>query len=154
MDSVDPGSYRKAIEHPRPTPRWSDTVNEELRSLDENSTWEHVRLEDVPAGVTPISSNLGFRPARARQSVPHPEVARDIFCGHAGRHYGREDLGSLGLRCCEFDSNAYISVDTRIDATNGIWQTDGTGQGEAQIFLPLYVDGVFCSRHQPNEWLP
>jgi len=35
-------------------------VDEELRSLAENSTWEYVGLEDVPAGVTPIISKWVF----------------------------------------------------------------------------------------------
>ena len=81
MDSADPVSYRKPIEHPRLGPRWADAVNEELRSLDENSTWEHVWLEDVLAGVTPISSNWDFRPARAWEGnrVSHTWKLLEIF---------------------------------------------------------------------------
>jgi len=61
MDSADPVSYQEAIEHPRLGQQWSDAVGEELRSLAENSTWDYVRLEDVPAGVTPISSKWVFK---------------------------------------------------------------------------------------------
>jgi len=61
MDSADPVSYREAIAHPRLGQKWSDAVKEELRSLAENSTWDYIRLEDVPAGVTPISSKWVFR---------------------------------------------------------------------------------------------
>jgi len=61
IDSADPVSYREAIAHPRLGQKWSDAVKEELRSLAENSTWNYVRLEDVPAGVTPISSKWVFR---------------------------------------------------------------------------------------------
>ena len=61
MDSADPVSYREAIAHPRLGQKWSDAVDEELRSLAEISTWDYVRLEDVPAGVTPISSKWVFR---------------------------------------------------------------------------------------------
>jgi len=61
MDSADPVSYCEAISHPRLGQKWSDAVDEELRSLAENSTWDYVRLEDVPAGVTPISSKWVFR---------------------------------------------------------------------------------------------
>ena len=56
MDAADPVSYQEAIVHPRFGQKWSDTVDEELRSLAENSTWDYVRLEDIPAGVTTISS--------------------------------------------------------------------------------------------------
>jgi len=61
MDSADPVSYREAIAHPRFGQKWSDAVDEELRSLAENSTWDYVGLEDVPAGVTPISSKWVFK---------------------------------------------------------------------------------------------
>ena len=61
MDSADPVSYREAIAHPRLGQKWSDAVDEELRSLAENSTWDYVGLEDVPAGVTPISSKWVFK---------------------------------------------------------------------------------------------
>jgi len=61
MDSADPVSYREAIAHPRFDQKWSDPVDEELRSLTENSTWDYVGLEDVPAGFTPISSKLVFK---------------------------------------------------------------------------------------------
>jgi len=61
MDSTDPVSYREAIEHPRLGQQWSDAVGEELRSLAENSTWDYVRLEDVPAGVISISSKWVFK---------------------------------------------------------------------------------------------
>jgi len=53
MDSADPVSYREAIEHPSLGQQWLDAVGEELRSLTENSTWDYVRLEDVPASVMP-----------------------------------------------------------------------------------------------------
>ena len=56
LDSADPVSYWEAIAHPRFGQKWSYAVDEELRSLAENSTWDYVGLEDVPAGVTPISS--------------------------------------------------------------------------------------------------
>jgi len=61
MDSADPVSYREAIAHPRFDQKWSDPVDEELRSLTENSTWDYVGLEDVPAGFTPISSKWVFK---------------------------------------------------------------------------------------------
>ena len=61
MDSADPVAYREAIAHPRFGQKWSDTVDEELRSLAENSTWDYIGLEDVPAGVTPISSKWVFK---------------------------------------------------------------------------------------------
>ena len=61
MDSADPVSYWEAIMHPRFGQKWSDAVDEELRSLAENSTWDYVGLEDVPAGVTPISSKWVFK---------------------------------------------------------------------------------------------
>jgi len=41
--------------------RDTDAVDEELRSLAEISTWDYVGLEDVPAGVTPISSKWVFK---------------------------------------------------------------------------------------------
>jgi len=40
IDSADPVSYREAIAHPRHGQKWSDAVDEELRSLAENSTWD------------------------------------------------------------------------------------------------------------------
>jgi len=58
QDSV---SYRKAIEHPRLGKEWSDAVDEELLSLDENSTWDYIQSEDVPAGVEPIGSKWVFK---------------------------------------------------------------------------------------------
>jgi len=61
MDSADPVSCREAIVHPRFGQKWSDGVDEELRSLTENSTWDYVGLEDVPAGVTLISSKWVFK---------------------------------------------------------------------------------------------
>jgi len=61
MDSADPVSYREAVAHPRFGQKWSDAVDEELRSFAENSTWDCVGLEDVPAGVTPISSKWVFK---------------------------------------------------------------------------------------------
>jgi len=61
MDSADPVSYRDAITHPRLGQKWSDAIGEELQSLAENLTWDYVRLEDVPAGVMPISSKWVFR---------------------------------------------------------------------------------------------
>jgi len=61
MDSADPVFYREAIAHPRFGQKWSDAVDEELRSLAENSTWDYVGLEDIPAGVTPISSKWVFK---------------------------------------------------------------------------------------------
>jgi len=61
MDSADPVSYWEAIAHPRFGQKWSDAVDEELRSLAENSTGDYVGLEDVPAGVTPISSKWVFK---------------------------------------------------------------------------------------------
>jgi len=60
-DAADPVSYRMAIEHPRLARKWSEAVQEELQSLDSNSTWEYVRLEDVPAGDNPISSKWVFK---------------------------------------------------------------------------------------------
>ena len=54
-------SYWEAITYPRLGQKWSDAVKEELRSLAENSTWDYVGLEDVPAGITPISSKWVFR---------------------------------------------------------------------------------------------
>ena len=47
--------------HPRFGQKWSDTVDEELRSLAENPTWNYIRLEDVPASVMPISSKWVFK---------------------------------------------------------------------------------------------
>jgi len=61
MDSADPVSYQEAIVHPRFGQKWSDAVDEKLRSLAENSTWDYVGLKDVPAGVTPISSKWVFK---------------------------------------------------------------------------------------------
>jgi len=61
MNSADPVSYREAIPHPRFGQKWSDAVDEELRSLAENSTWDYVGLEDVPAGVTSIGSKWVFK---------------------------------------------------------------------------------------------
>jgi len=61
VDSAYPVSYREAIAHPRFGQKWSDAVDEELRSLAENSTWDYVGLEDVLAGVTPISSKWVFK---------------------------------------------------------------------------------------------
>jgi len=61
MDSADPVSYWEAIAHPRFGQKWSDAVDEELRSLAEISTRDYVGLEDVPAGVTPISSKWVFK---------------------------------------------------------------------------------------------
>jgi hypothetical protein len=72
MDSADPVSYRKAIAHPRLGQQWSDAVGEELRSLAENSAWDCVGLEDVPAGVIPISSKWVFKTRSC------PEVAFGI----------------------------------------------------------------------------
>jgi len=60
IGSADPVSYREAIVHPRFGQKWSDAVDEELRSLAENSTGDYIGLEDVPAGVTPISSKWVF----------------------------------------------------------------------------------------------
>ena len=48
--------FPDAIAHPRFGQKWSDAVDEELRPLAENSTWDYVGLEGVPSGVTPISS--------------------------------------------------------------------------------------------------
>jgi len=61
MDSADLVSYWEAIVHPRFGQKWSDAVDEELRSLAKNSTWDYVGLEDVPAGITPISSKCFFK---------------------------------------------------------------------------------------------
>jgi len=61
MDSADPVSYREAITHPRFGQKWSDAFDEELRTLAENSTWDYVGLEEVPASVTPISSKWVFK---------------------------------------------------------------------------------------------
>jgi len=60
-DSADPVSYRKATAHLRFGQKWSDVGDEELRSLAENTTWDYVGLEEVPAGVTPISSKWVFK---------------------------------------------------------------------------------------------
>ena len=60
-DAADSVSYRMAVEHPRLARKWSEAVQEELQSLDSNSTWEYVRLEDVPAGDNPISSKWVFK---------------------------------------------------------------------------------------------
>jgi len=56
MDSADLVSYREAIAHLRLGQKMSDAVDEELRSLAENSTWDYIGLEEVPAGVMPICS--------------------------------------------------------------------------------------------------
>jgi len=61
MDSADPVSYREAVAYPRFGQKWSDAVDEELRSLAEISTWDYIGLEDVPAGVIPISSKWVFK---------------------------------------------------------------------------------------------
>jgi len=61
MDSVDPVSYREGIEHPRLGQQWSDAIDAEVRSLAENSTWDYVRQEDIPAGIKPISSKWVFK---------------------------------------------------------------------------------------------
>jgi len=61
MNSADSVSYREAIAHPRFGQKWSDAVDEELRSLAEISTWDYIGLEDVPAGVMPISSKWVFK---------------------------------------------------------------------------------------------
>ena len=36
-------------------------VDEELKSLAENSTWDYVRLGDIPAGIIPLSSKWIFK---------------------------------------------------------------------------------------------
>ena len=69
MDSTDPVSYREAIEHPRLGQQWSDAVGEELRALAENSTLDYVRLEDVPAGVIPLSPSGSSRPRSCPEAV-------------------------------------------------------------------------------------
>ena len=61
MDSADLISYWEAITYLRLGQKWSDAVDEELRSLAENSTWDCIRLEDVPAGIMPISSKWVFK---------------------------------------------------------------------------------------------
>jgi len=61
IDSVDPVSDREGIEHLRLGQQWSDAIGEELRSLAENSTWDYVRLEDVPASIIPIGSKSVFK---------------------------------------------------------------------------------------------
>ena len=54
IDSADPVSYQEAIVQLRFGQKWSDAVDEELRYLTENSTWDYVGLEDVPANIIPI----------------------------------------------------------------------------------------------------
>ena len=61
MDSADLVSYREAIVHLRFGQKWSDTVDEKLRSLAVNSTWDYIGLEDVPAGIMSISSKWVFK---------------------------------------------------------------------------------------------
>jgi len=61
MYSADPVSYWEAIAHPSFGQKWSDAVDEELRSLAENSTCDYVGLEDIPAGIMPISSKWVFK---------------------------------------------------------------------------------------------
>ena len=61
IDSADPVSYREAIAHLRFGLKWSDAVDEELRSLAENSTWDYIGLEDIPVGIMPISSKWVFK---------------------------------------------------------------------------------------------
>ena len=61
MDFADLVSYQAAIKHPRLSQQWSDAVGKKLRSLAENSTWDYVRLEDIPVGVTHISSKWVFK---------------------------------------------------------------------------------------------
>lgn len=62
LDSADPVFYREAIAHSTLGLKWSDAVDEELRSLAKNSTWEYVRQEDVPTSVILISSKCVFKP--------------------------------------------------------------------------------------------
>jgi len=47
--------------HPRFGQKWSDSVDEELRPLADNSTWDYIRLEDVPAGIMSINSKRVFK---------------------------------------------------------------------------------------------
>ena len=61
MDFADLVSYQAAIKHPRFSQQWSDAVGKKLRSLAENSTWDYIRLEDIPVGVTHISSKWVFK---------------------------------------------------------------------------------------------
>ena len=60
-DSADPVSYDNAIQHPKLGPQWSEAGREELQCLHSNYTWDYNRLEDVPAGVNPISSRWVFK---------------------------------------------------------------------------------------------
>jgi len=95
MDSADPVSYREAIAHPRFGQKWSDAVDE-LRSLTENSTWDYVGLEDVPAGVTPISSKWVFKakelPGGGIRKVAKPTYDASPRC--------RLRLGNRSNGCC------------------------------------------------------
>jgi len=61
MDSADPVSYQEAIAHLRLGQKWSDVVDEECRSLAENSTWDYIGLVDVSASVTPIRYKWVFK---------------------------------------------------------------------------------------------
>ena len=69
MDSADPISYLDGIAYLWLGQKWSDIVGEELWSLADNSTRDSVRLEDVPAGGTPTTPKLVFRPKEKPPSV-------------------------------------------------------------------------------------
>ena len=60
-DSADPVSYQNAVRHTRLGRKWSGAIREELHSLHSNYRWDYIRLEDVPSGVKPISSNWVFK---------------------------------------------------------------------------------------------
>ena len=96
MDSSDPLSYREAIAHPRFGQKWSDAVDEELRSLGENSTWDSVGLEDVPASVTSVSSKWVFK----TKELPGGGIRNAAKPTHDASPRCRLRLGNRTNGCC------------------------------------------------------
>ena len=60
LDSDDPSSYTEALKSQQ-APEWKEAIEEELKSIIENNTWE---LVELPKGRTPVKCRWTFRVKR------------------------------------------------------------------------------------------
>lgn len=82
MSSDEPITIKEALSSPN-AEKWRNAMNEELNSLQENQTWELVKL---PHGRKPISSKWVFKVKRDANGQINRYKARLVIKGCAQRH--------------------------------------------------------------------
>jgi len=82
LDPDEPPSYTEALESPQ-APEWKQAIEEELKSVIENHTWE---LVELPKGRTPVKCRWTFRVKRGAGGEVIKYKARLVAKGFTQRY--------------------------------------------------------------------